>query len=173
MVLLQANPSSYQSNAIQRANNEPSTEQDRIHACQCISLPTASHDFQYYLQAGCGLACAVTSAEMACFAEALSLHFEHTEALSWRFDHAEALPLHFDHAEALSLHFDHTEAVSLLSVMPSGWLNHTEVVSLPFIMPRWCICGDAVFADVLSLRRCCLCGWTLLRHCRRGPAEDW
>jgi hypothetical protein len=64
---------SSQLNANQHADNEPSTEQDRIHACHCMSLPTASQNTQYYLQAGYGLACAVASAEMAPFVGALSL----------------------------------------------------------------------------------------------------
>jgi hypothetical protein len=38
-----------------------------------MSLPTASQNTQYYLQAGYGLACAVASAEMALFVEALAL----------------------------------------------------------------------------------------------------
>jgi hypothetical protein len=38
-----------------------------------MSLPTASQNTQYYLQAGCWLACAVASAKMALFAGALWL----------------------------------------------------------------------------------------------------
>jgi hypothetical protein len=38
-----------------------------------MSLPIASHNTQYDLQAGYGLACAVASAEMALFVGALSL----------------------------------------------------------------------------------------------------
>jgi hypothetical protein len=37
-----------------------------------MSLPTASQNTQYYLQAGYGLACAVASAEMALFGEAFA-----------------------------------------------------------------------------------------------------
>jgi hypothetical protein len=37
-----------------------------------MSLPIASQNTQYYLQAGCRLACAVASAEMALFVGALS-----------------------------------------------------------------------------------------------------
>jgi hypothetical protein len=62
MLLLQANPSLSQSNANWHAENEPLTEQDQIHACHCMSLPTASQNTQYYLQAGYGLACAMASA---------------------------------------------------------------------------------------------------------------
>jgi hypothetical protein len=40
-VLLHENPSSSQSNAYRHANNEPSTEQEQIHACHCMSLPIA------------------------------------------------------------------------------------------------------------------------------------
>jgi hypothetical protein len=82
MVLLQANPSSSRSNTNRHADNEPSTEQDQIHACHCMSLPFATQNTQYYLQAGCGLACVVAIAGTAHFAEALSLHFDHAEALS-------------------------------------------------------------------------------------------
>jgi hypothetical protein len=88
-----------------------------------MSLPFATKNTQYYLQAGCGLACAVASAEMALFVGALSLRFDLSEAcplqihlskaLSSRFDHAEALsllleacPLHFDLADACPLQFD-------------------------------------------------------------------
>jgi hypothetical protein len=72
-VLLHENPSSSQLNANRHADNEPSlTEQDQIHACHCISLPIASQNTQYYLQAGYGLACAMASAEMALFEGALS-----------------------------------------------------------------------------------------------------
>jgi hypothetical protein len=46
-----------------------------------MSLPTASQNTQYYLQAGYGLACAVANAEMALFVGALSLG-----ASSLRFD---------------------------------------------------------------------------------------
>jgi hypothetical protein len=83
MVLLQTpNPSSSQSNANPHADNKRTTEQDQIHACHCMSLPIASQNTQYYLQAGYGLARAVASAEMALFAEALSVRFDHLEALS-------------------------------------------------------------------------------------------
>jgi hypothetical protein len=41
-----------------------------------MSLPTASQNTQYYLQAGYGLAYAVASAEMALFVGALSLRFD-------------------------------------------------------------------------------------------------
>jgi hypothetical protein len=41
-----------------------------------MSLPTASQNTQYYLQAGYGLACAVASAEMTHFVGALSLRFD-------------------------------------------------------------------------------------------------
>jgi hypothetical protein len=71
--------------------NMPTTTTDRINACHCMSLPIASQNTQYYLQAGCGLACAVASTEMALFAEALFLRFDHLKALSLRFDVAEAL----------------------------------------------------------------------------------
>ena len=37
-----------------------------------MSLPTASQNTQYYLEAGYGLACAVASAEMALFGEAFA-----------------------------------------------------------------------------------------------------
>jgi hypothetical protein len=37
-----------------------------------MSLPIASQNAQYYLQTGCGLACAVSSAGMALFVGALS-----------------------------------------------------------------------------------------------------
>jgi hypothetical protein len=37
-----------------------------------MSLPTASQNTQYFLQAGYGLACAVASAEMALFVEAFA-----------------------------------------------------------------------------------------------------
>jgi hypothetical protein len=101
MVLLQANPSSSQLNAKKHADNEPWTEQDTIHACHCMSLPIASQNAQCYLQAGCGLACAMARAKMDLFAKALSLQF----------DHVEVCPLWFDHAEVMSLWFDHAEAV--------------------------------------------------------------
>jgi hypothetical protein len=55
------------------SDKKRSTEQDQIHACHCMSLPTASQNTQYYLQAGYGLACAVARAEMAYFVGALSL----------------------------------------------------------------------------------------------------
>jgi hypothetical protein len=96
MVLLQANPSSSQSNANQHADSEPLTMQDQIHVCHCMSFPIASQNTQYYLQAGYGLACAMASSEMALFAEALSLRFDHEEASFLRFNHAEALFLRFD-----------------------------------------------------------------------------
>jgi hypothetical protein len=68
MVLLQAKSSLSQSNANQQADNEPSMEQDQIHACHCMSLPMAPKTpSQNHLQAVCGLACAVASAEMALF----------------------------------------------------------------------------------------------------------
>jgi hypothetical protein len=75
-VLLHENPSLSQSNANRHADNKRSTEQDQIHACHCMSLPTASQNTQYYLQAGYGLACAVASAEMALFVGALSCRFD-------------------------------------------------------------------------------------------------
>jgi hypothetical protein len=37
----------------------------RLDACHCMSLPLAMQNTQYYLQAGCGLACAMASVEMA------------------------------------------------------------------------------------------------------------
>jgi hypothetical protein len=80
-VLLHENPSSSQSNATRHSNNKRSTEQERIPACHCMSLPTASQNTQYYLQAGYGLAWALASAEMALFVGALSLG-----ASSLRFD---------------------------------------------------------------------------------------
>jgi hypothetical protein len=88
-VSLHENPSSSQSNANRHADNKRSTKQDQIHACHCMSLPIASQNTQYYLQAGCGLApCAVASAKMALFAEAfagaLSLQFDPYGALSLR-----------------------------------------------------------------------------------------
>jgi len=78
MVLLQANPSSSQSNANQHADSEPFLMmQDQIHVCHCMSLLIASQNTQCYLQAGCRLACAVASAKIALFAEAWSLQFDH------------------------------------------------------------------------------------------------
>jgi hypothetical protein len=71
-VLLHENPSSSQLHENRHSDNQPSTEQDRIHACHCMSLPLASQNAQCYLQAGYGLACAVASAEMALFVGALS-----------------------------------------------------------------------------------------------------
>jgi hypothetical protein len=47
MVLLQANPSSAQSNSNRHADKEPSMVQDQIHACHCMSLPTASQNAQF------------------------------------------------------------------------------------------------------------------------------
>jgi hypothetical protein len=79
-----------------------------------MSLPFATKNTQYYLQAGCGLACAVASAEMALFVGALSLRFDLSEACSLRFDHVEACPLQIHLSKALSSQFDHAEALSLL-----------------------------------------------------------
>jgi hypothetical protein len=133
-VLLHENPSSYQSNANQHADSEPLTEQDQIHACHCMSLPTVSQNTQYYLQAGCGVACAMASAEVALFVGALSFAVRSvggvvfavrsfwrrvlcgsilSEASSLRFDHSEESSLRFNHSEASSLPFDHWEALSL------------------------------------------------------------
>jgi hypothetical protein len=74
----------------------PTTTTDRINACHCMSLPIASQNTQYYLQASYGLACAVASAEMALlwgrclcgsfFSEASSLRFGPLEACLLRFD---------------------------------------------------------------------------------------
>jgi hypothetical protein len=66
--------------------NKPSTKHDRIHACHCMNLPTASQNTQYCRRAGCWLACSMASAKMALFAEASSLRFNHAEALSVHFD---------------------------------------------------------------------------------------
>jgi hypothetical protein len=60
-VLQHENPSSSELNANHHANNKWSTLQDQIHSCRCMSLPTASQNIQYYLKAGCGLACAVVN----------------------------------------------------------------------------------------------------------------
>jgi hypothetical protein len=40
-----------------------------------MTLPIASQNTQYHLQAGCGLACAVASAKMAFFVEAFTEAF--------------------------------------------------------------------------------------------------
>jgi hypothetical protein len=61
-----------QLNENRHSDNQPSTEQDQIHACHCVSLPIASQNTQYYLKAGYGLACAMASAEMALFVGAVS-----------------------------------------------------------------------------------------------------
>jgi hypothetical protein len=112
MLSLQANPSLSQSNANRHADKEPSTEQDQI--CPCMSLLIASQNTKYYLQAGCGQACAgVASAKMAHFAEALSLWFDHVEALSLRFDHVQVLSFRSDLAKLPPLQFVHLEAISL------------------------------------------------------------
>jgi hypothetical protein len=57
-----------------------SMEQDRIHACHCMSLPIASQKTQNYLQDVCWLACAMASAEIALFVEESSLRLDHAEA---------------------------------------------------------------------------------------------
>jgi hypothetical protein len=89
---------------------QPPTEQDQIHGCHCSSLPLASQNTQYYLQSGYGLACAVASAEMSLFAEALSLWFNPFGALSLWFNPFATLSLRFDPFGRLSLRFDHLEA---------------------------------------------------------------
>jgi hypothetical protein len=115
-----------------------------------MSLPIASQNTQHYLQASYGLACAVASAEMALFAEALFLRFDHLEALSLRFDHAEALSfavqsfggivfavqswrrrschLRLDQSEVLPLQFD-------IAVRSFGY-----VVICGSIIRRRCLC---------------------------------
>jgi hypothetical protein len=52
-----------------------------------MNLPIASQNTQYYLQAGYGLGYAEASAEMAVFAEASPLQFNHLDVLSMRFIH--------------------------------------------------------------------------------------
>jgi hypothetical protein len=97
-------------NANQHANNEPPTEQDQIHACHCISLPLSSQYTQYYLQAGYGLACAVASAKMALFAEALSLRFDPFGAMSFVVRSIWGIvfcgSINWNHLDALRLWFD-------------------------------------------------------------------
>jgi hypothetical protein len=88
-VLLHEIPSSSNSNANPHSDKKRSTEQDRIHTYHFMSLPIASQNTQYYLQAGYGVACSVASAEMTLFVTALSVRFDHLEALPLRFDHAE------------------------------------------------------------------------------------
>jgi hypothetical protein len=145
-VLLHENPSLTQLNANQHADNEPSAEQDQIHACHCMSLPTVSQNTQYFLHAGCGLACAMASAEMALFAAALSV---------W-FDHLEVLPLRLDHSEESSLWFD---GFIIRRRRLCGSIIRRSCLCGLFLR-RHCLCrrtvfcGYAIFAEVPSLWRC-------------------
>jgi hypothetical protein len=112
-VLLHENPSSSQLNANRHADNEPSlTEQDQIHACHCISLPIASQNTQYYLQAGYGLACAMASAQMALFEGALSFAVRSVGGVVLRFDPFGGVSFAVRSVGALSLRLDPFGGVS-------------------------------------------------------------
>jgi hypothetical protein len=107
MVLLQANPSLSQSNANWHADNKPSTEQDRIHGCHCMSVPFATQNTQYVV---CGLAHAthapVASDKMALFTEAMWRHC----LCGWIMQRCRHLQ--FNDAKVLSFVFDHVKATS-------------------------------------------------------------
>jgi hypothetical protein len=68
-----------------------------------MSLPTASQNTQYYLQAGFGLACAVASTEMALFGEAFA------EASSLRCD-----PFGASSSAVQSMHWGHCLCSTIL-----------------------------------------------------------
>jgi hypothetical protein len=178
-VLLHENPSSSQLNANRHANKKRSTEQDQIHACHCMSLPSAPPpNTQYYLQAGYGVACAVASAEMALFAEALRRRCL-CGTIIWRrrlcrsimrrrcvcgsimrrcclwgltlqICHPETSPLWFDLADSMSLRFD------CFAAWPCR-----------FVVLRRLLCGWTCRFDVFAVwpvGRHCFCGSTLQIH---------
>jgi hypothetical protein len=107
-----------------------------------VSLPTASKSTQDYLQAGCGLACAVASAEMALFANGLSLCL----------DHAGAISLRLYAVEVSSLQIDDAVASLCSSIMRRSRLCGS-------IMRRRCLCGWIMW-------RCRLC-----IHCQSENLE--
>jgi hypothetical protein len=111
-----------------------------------MSLSTAYQNTQYYLQAGYGLACAVASAEIALFAEALPLRFDHLEASSLRFDHAGTCLLWFDPFEASSLRFNHDGCVAFAAqscgVVVFAAQSFRGIVICGLIIWMCCLCGS-------------------------------